>query len=77
MPQNILKLRTYKTSIPQRPTNSTTVGIRLELLKRGQESGYELDTMLDEDAISDAALDGDLKVVKCLRQLGVSWDEVT
>jgi hypothetical protein len=33
--------------------------------------------MLDEDAISDAALDGDLKVVKCLRQLGVSWDEVT
>ena len=77
MPQNILKLRTDKTSIPQRPTNSTTVGIRLELLKRGQESGYELDTMLDEDAISDAALDGDLKVVKCLRQLGVSWDEVT
>ena len=50
---------------------------KLELLKWGMDSGYELDKILDEDAISNAAYNGHLHVVKYLRQLGVIWDEET
>ena len=50
---------------------------KLDVLKWGLESGYELNTFLDEDEIADAALNGHLEVVKYLRKLGISWDETT
>ena len=43
----------------------------------GEKSGYELDNILDEDRIADAALHRHLEVVKYLREIGVSWDENT
>jgi len=49
----------------------------LEVLKWGQSSGYELDTMLEMGDIADVARNGHLEVVKYLRQLGISWDEET
>ena len=54
---------------------------KLELLQWGQDSGYELnnilDNMLNEDAIADTAACGHLEIVKYLRNLGISWDEET
>ena len=47
---------------------------KLDVLKWGEDSGYELDNILDEEAIADAALHGHLEVVKYLRQLGISWN---
>jgi hypothetical protein len=38
----------------------------------GEKSGYELDNILDEDRIADAALHRHLEVVKYLRKLGIS-----
>jgi hypothetical protein len=49
----------------------------LEVLKWGQGSGYELESMLDKIDIADAAGNGHLGVVKYLRQLGLLWDEDT
>jgi len=48
---------------------------KLEVLKWGQGSGYELDTMLEKEGIADLARNRHLEVVKYLRQLGISWDE--
>ena len=50
---------------------------KLDVLKWGEESGYELDEILDEDDIADVALNGHLEVVKYMRKLGVSWNEDT
>jgi hypothetical protein len=50
---------------------------KLDVMKWGKESGYELDKMLDKDVVADAALHGHLEVVKYLRKLGISWDEST
>ena len=50
---------------------------KLNVLKWGEESGYELDNFFCEDGIADAALYGHLEVVKYLRMLGISWDERT
>jgi len=50
---------------------------KLDVLKWGEKSGYELDEILDEDDIADAALNGHLEVVKYMRKLGVSWNERT
>ena len=48
---------------------------KLDVLKWEEESGYELDKILDEGEIADAALHGHLEVVKYLRKLGISWNE--
>ena len=50
---------------------------QLEVLKWGQGSRYELESMLDKIDIADAAGNGHLGVVKYLRQLGLLWDEDT
>jgi len=50
---------------------------KLAVLEWGEESGYELDNILDEDGIAVAALNGHLEVVKYLRKLGISWNEDT
>jgi hypothetical protein len=50
---------------------------QLEVLKWGQGSGYELESMLDKGDISCVAKNGHLEVVKYLREIGVSWDENT
>ena len=42
---------------------------KLDVLIWGVDSGYELNTILDEDTIVYAALNGHLEVVKCLRKL--------
>jgi hypothetical protein len=47
------------------------------ILKYGQGSGYELETMLDKSDLSDVAYAGHLEVVKYLRELGLWWDEDT
>ena len=49
----------------------------LDVLKWGQGSGYELETMLDKSDLSDVAYAGHLEVVKYLRELGLWWDEDT
>jgi len=48
---------------------------KLDVLKWGEESGYKLDNILDEDGIADVALNGYLEVVKYLRKLGISWND--
>ena len=50
---------------------------KLDVLKWGQDSGYELDNMLDENGIANAVLNRHLEVVKYLRKLGISWNERT
>ena len=50
---------------------------KLDILMWGEDSGYELDTMLNCDIIVCAALNGHLEVVKYLRQLDIPWDEDT
>ena len=50
---------------------------KLDVLKWGAESGFELDKILGESDIADAALNGHLEVVKYLRKVGVSWNEGT
>jgi len=50
---------------------------KLDVLKWGEESGYELCNILDGKKIADVALNGHLEVVKYLRNLGISWDEDT
>jgi len=50
---------------------------KLAVLKWGEDSGYELDNILDEDGIADVALNGHLEVAKYLRKLGVSCNEDT
>jgi len=47
---------------------------KLDILKWGEESGYELDNILDKDGIAVAALNGHLEVVKYLRKLGIPWN---
>jgi len=49
----------------------------MDVLKWGEESGYELDYILDEDDIADVALNGHLEVVNYLRKLGISWNKDT
>jgi hypothetical protein len=50
---------------------------KMEVLKWGQDSGYELDDLLGREEIADAALNGHLGVVKYLRLLGIEWDKRT
>ena len=50
---------------------------KLEILKWGQDSGYELDDLLGREEIADAALNEHLGVVKYLRLLGIEWDKRT
>ena len=50
---------------------------KLDVLKWGEESGYELHKILDNDTIAGAALNGHLEVVKYLRKHSVSWDSRT
>ncbi len=50
---------------------------KLEILKWGQDSVYELDDLLEREDIADAALNGHLGVVKYLRLLGSEWDRRT
>jgi len=47
---------------------------RVEVLKWGQDSGYELHNLLDKDTIAHAALN---ECTSCcyLRTLGIEWDE--
>ena len=50
---------------------------QLEVLKWGQGSGYELESILDKGDIANVAQNGHLEEVKYLRQLSVLWDEDT
>jgi len=50
---------------------------KLDELKWGDESGYCVSGVLDEDDIADAAVNGHLEVVKYLRNLGIKWDADT
>jgi len=51
---------------------------KLEILIWGEVSGYKLRTLLDSDTIiTIAASNGNLEVVKYLRQLGFPWDAWT
>ena len=50
---------------------------KVEILIWGEDSSYELDTMLTCNTIADAALNGHLEVVKYLRLLDIPWDEET
>ena len=47
---------------------------KLDVLKWGDKSGYDLMHLLDEDTIAVAALNGHLEVVQYLRTLGISWN---
>ena len=47
---------------------------KLEILIWGEESGYELHTILHRYIIARVALKGHFEVVKYLRQLGISWN---
>ena len=46
---------------------------KLDVLKWGHDSGYDLKHRLDEDAIAGAALNGHLEVVQYLMTIGISW----
>ena len=50
---------------------------KLDVLKWGNASGYELDQTLGEGDIADAVLHGHLEVVKYLRKLSISWNLYT
>ena len=50
---------------------------KLEILKWGADSGYELNTILDKDTIANAAMNGHFEVVKHLRTVGIEWDSDT
>ena len=50
---------------------------KLEILKWGADSGYELNTILDKDTIANAAMNGHIEVVKHLRTVGIEWDSDT
>jgi hypothetical protein len=50
---------------------------KVEILIWGEESGYDLKHLLDENAMAKAALNGHIEVVKYMRQLDVSWNTVT
>jgi len=50
---------------------------QVEILKGRQDSGYELNNLLDKDTITDAAFYGHLDVVKDLRTLGFECVEDT
>ena len=50
---------------------------KVEVLIWGEESGYDLKHLLDENTIAPAALNGHLDVVKYLRQLDILWNEWT
>ena len=50
---------------------------KLNVLKWGKDSGYDLKKMLNAEAIAMAAWHGHLEVVQYLRMLDISWDELT
>jgi len=51
---------------------------KLDVLKWGHGSGYELETILENGEIADVALNGQhLEVVQYLRTIGIEWDERT
>ena len=51
---------------------------KLEILKWGEDSGYELKNMLNSDTIIEhVMLNGHLEVVKYLRSLVIPWDRWT
>lgn len=62
-----------------RITNTTaTEAGKLEILIWGEDSGYELDIILNTDVIiAQTALNGHLEVVEYLRKLDIEWDELT
>jgi len=57
--------------------NTAEIEGKLEILIWGEDSGYELDTVLKWNIIAHAALNGCLEVVKYLRQLDISWKKDT
>ena len=50
---------------------------KVDVLKWGEDSGYKLNILLDQNTIADVASNGHLEVVKYLRKLGVKWDFLT
>ena len=54
--------------------NTATIEGKLEILILGKDAGYKLKTMLCWNITAQAALNGHVKVVKYLRQLGISWN---
>jgi len=50
---------------------------KLDVLEWGDDSGYDLKHLLNEDTIAGTALNGHLAVVQYLRTLGVSWNSGT
>ena len=66
------------TSIRNATVSVSARGGKLDILKWGKESGYDLKNMFnDERTIAGAALNGHLEVVKYLRTLGISWSSDT
>ena len=57
--------------------NSAARNGKLDLLKWGDDSVYDLKQLLDADTVADAALNGRLEVVQYLRTLGISWNNNT
>jgi len=48
---------------------------KVEVIKWGEDSGYQLITVLNWNIMSSAALNGHLNAVKYLRTLGFMWDD--
>jgi hypothetical protein len=50
---------------------------KADVLKWGEDSGYKMKNLLDQNTIADVASNGHLEMAKYLRQLGIPWDFLT